>query len=111
MSLYIVYVPEGGDPVDGDQVATNSGWLAWGDWVLGRADDFPEAAHLAEEGDWWPDEGSDAGDLEAELRRLLEGGGPKDRLSVTARLLEAVGDRPDGVDSFLVTDGSPGGED
>jgi hypothetical protein len=103
--IHLVYVPEHGDPADGDQLASGTGWLGWCEWVDGLADGHPEAAHLAEEG--W----ADAGELEGDLEALLDEDGPADALSVTRRLLSAVRARPGGTAHVLVTDGTGGDQD
>jgi len=113
MSYHIVYVIEGREePQDGDHLATASGWDALGTWILDHADDYPEAAHLAEHGEAYPAEA--LADLEAELVRITgEDDGPEGHvLSVAKTLLQAVRDRPARTVGLIVTDGSDGaGED
>lgn len=112
MSYYVVYAiaDAARPPEDGEQVATGRGWLNWSDYVLAgeRADDFPEAAHLGQEG-WtqWggENEPADAGDLTHELEQLTHAD-DADVAAVSARLLAAVSARPADCCGILVTDGS-----
>lgn len=110
MSYFAVYVmPEGTEPIDGDHVATGNGWLNWGDHVLEDQDDYPESAHLAEEG-WVDWEGGTPDDLEHELEQLTHLP-DRDAGAVSAALLAALRARPEGTVALLVSDGQPGGDD
>lgn len=110
MSYHVVYAiadrPDA--PRDGDQLATGTGWGRWGGYVLDRADDYPECAHLAQEG--WVDGGPDFADLVHEAEDLTHARDP-DVAAVSARLLAAVKARPDGTEGLVVTDGTPPGDD
>lgn len=112
MSYYIVYAhpdrPD--DPTDGETIASGKGWLNWGDYVLGRSDEFPEAAHLAQEG-WleWID-GPTPEELEHELEQLTHADDP-DAAAVSAHLLAAVKARPEGTTYIQITDGTEPGDD
>lgn len=111
MSYWLAYVVEGQEePVDGDHVASGTGWDRWGDWVAGKADAYPEAAHLAEEG--WSEPPEVLAELEHELERLPhEEGATPDLSAVTAHLLAALRQRPEDTVAVLVTDGEPGEEE
>lgn len=114
MSYFLAYVlPEPAPPVDGDNLASAKGWLQFGDWVVARSDEFPEAAHLAQEG--WVEDGEDGAphlaDLEEELSRVPHAAAPEDVAAIAATLLAAVKARPDGCVGVLVTDGEPPGDD
>lgn len=109
MSYYIVYAVEAG-PQDGPGVASTSGWLNWADHVLARHEDYPEAAHLAQEGWVEPPEGSDWGDLEHELEGLTHASDP-DAAAVSASLLAAVRARPPRTEGLIVTDGTEAGDE
>jgi len=112
MSYFVAYaVSEDGPPVDGELVASGTGWLNWGKWVLDHADEFPEAAHLAEQG-WLDEETPGSLDaLETELERLLHEIGNADLAAITAQLLAGVRAKPEGTVGLLVTDGEPAGDD
>lgn len=108
MSFHIAYVlPEPTPPVDGDHLASAHGWLAFGDWVLARPDEFPELAHLAQEG--WLEDDEPLAELEEELGRVA--GATEDVAAISAHLLAAVKARPDGCVGVIVTDGEAGAED
>jgi hypothetical protein len=107
MGYFACYVvSEDGPPVDGDQVATARGLLAWGDWVLARTEAYPLAAELAEEGALAGVE--ELAELEKELRRMGSEQAPEHVGGVTTRLLDAVRQRPPGTLGILVSDGEPG---
>jgi hypothetical protein len=96
--------------VEGDHVASLSGWDAWSSWAADLGEDWPYAVRLAD-GESWP---VDA--LKDELRRLVRrppGDPPPDVRSVTERLLEVVGDAPEGCEGIIISDGEPSedGED
>jgi hypothetical protein len=111
VSFFASYVVGEGEPVDGDDIASTTGWNNWSEWVLSRHEDYPEAAHLAQEG--WLDEGQpgslDA--LEHELERLLHEMGDADLAAISAQLLAALRAKPTGTSGLLITDGEPGDED
>lgn len=109
MSYYVVYVNPDGGTRDGDQIATGAGWLTWGEYALDRADEYPEAAHLAQEG--WLGRPEDLDDLEHELETLAHAD-DRDVGAISGNLLAAVRARPDGTEGILVTDGTePDGDD
>src|SRR5262249_23087457 len=89
------------EPIDGDTVATGTGWLAWCEWVDGHADSHESAARLCQDGEGWPLEG-----LEQELAGLLKEPAPAAVHSITANLLKLVSDRPEGTGAIIITDGS-----
>ena len=105
MSYHLVYADPEGKPTDGDQLATGAGWLAWGDHVLTNQDQFPECAHLAQEG--WADRLADM-EHEAELLTHEKDGNVA---AVSANLLAAVRGRPADTEAVLVTDGTEPGDD
>jgi hypothetical protein len=104
MSFELFYAT-GADEPQGDHLASNSGWVSFGDWVERLdADQFPLLAHLVEEG-WVGDE---LNALEQELTRALAGkpGRPSAAvLSVGRHLLDLVRDRPEGCEGIVVSDG------
>lgn len=106
MSFHVAYVlPEGTPPTDGPQVATNTGWHAWTDWVLGRHVEYPELAHLAQEG--W-NEGDDAlAAMEHECEKMLHEVGDPDLSAIAAQVLSGLRAKPPGAAGIVVTDGEP----
>jgi hypothetical protein len=107
VSYYAVFAFEDDDkaPVESDTLGTGLGWLAWGDHVLENHEQYPECAHLAQEG--WAD---DWDALEHEAEQLTH---EKDGniAAVSANLLGAVRGRPAGAGCIAVTDGTePDGE-
>jgi hypothetical protein len=101
--------------VDGDEIASNSGWAAFADWAADLPDEYPELGYLGEHGECFP---ADAlAQLEDDLRRALRekpGKPSANVLSVGRRLLAAVEARPKGSEGMVVTDGTEGedaGED
>lgn len=110
MSLHAAYLlPDRDEPADGDGISTGRGWKNWADWVLTHADQFPEAAHLAQEG--WVEGGAQLAELEEELVRLMHEAPDTDRSAVTAQVLAALRSRPGASTALLVTDGDQGGGD
>src|SRR5262249_16113818 len=106
----IVYVLSRGDPQEGDVIASGTGWLEWTEWVVDLVDRYPEAAHLAEEGELYPVEALD--ELEHELEELQhEKGGPRGASAITGTLLGAVKARPKNCEGLIVTDGTAGEEE
>lgn len=106
MSYFAVYVFPDKPPEDGDHVASTSGWFDWGTWVLARHEEYPEAAHLAQEG--W-NEGAEAlTALEHELDSLLHEIGDRDLAAVSAQVLAAVRALPPGAVGISISDGEPG---
>jgi hypothetical protein len=105
-------VGDSDDPVDGDEVASNSGWGAFSEWAAGLPDDYPELGYLGEYGEIFP---ADAlGRLEADLVRALRekpGDPPRSVLHVAQQLLAAVKARPEGAEAMVVTDGTEGGDE
>jgi hypothetical protein len=101
-------------PVDGDHVATNTGWKEFGDWAERlRATHF-KLWHLAVHGVCFTADGEteDAlAGLEADLGRALADrpGNPRPNvLSVAKRLLDEVRHRPEGAVALAITDGTGG---
>ena len=107
MGYSVLYVLDKGDPQDGDVLASGTGWLHWSTWVSGLVDRYPEAAHVAEQGELYPALALD--ELEHELEELRhEKGGPRGAHAVTSNLLAAVKHRPQGCSSIIITDGTAG---
>lgn len=109
MSLHVVYaVSETDPPLDGPHVASTRGFYDFGTFVEGRGGEFPEVAHLVENG--WSD---DFAALEAELPRVSSAAAAQpDVAGVADELATAVKGRPARAVAVLVTDGEPGdGED
>jgi hypothetical protein len=107
MGLFAAYLlPDRDEPVDGDPISTALGWKNWGDWVLSLADEYPEAAHLAQEG--WVEGPDQLAELEEELTRLLHEAPDPDRGAITAQVLSALRGRPEQATALMVTDGEPG---
>jgi hypothetical protein len=112
VSYFVAYVvSENEPPIDGEDVASTLGWFNWGTQVLDRHEQYPEAAHLAQEG--WLDEGvpGSLDALEHELERLLHEMGDADLTAVTAQLLAALRAKPESTVGIIVTDGEPGDDD
>lgn len=90
-------------PESGPRLATNSGYLAWVEWAVKLPGTFPRVKALAKHGDIYPADELDR--LEEELAKLA--GDPPDSPSgdiqhVTAKLLEAVKERPADCVGLLV---------
>jgi hypothetical protein len=118
MSYFAVFgVPDKDEPVDADDIASNTGWAAFQDWAYQLGDDYPELAYLGEWGEVYAPEGDDhdaLAALESELRRALRdkpGKPSRSVLSVGARLLLVVEQRPAGAFYLAVTDGTEGDEE
>lgn len=110
MSFHVAYVLREPEPPEhGDHLASAYGWLGWGDWFLARAEEYPEAAHLAQEG--WVEEDDHLAELEEELARVPHAGAPEDVAAVSAALLAALKARPEGCVGVMATDGEAGDED
>jgi hypothetical protein len=109
MGYFAAYiVPEkGGEPEDGPDVASTTGWDAWARWALDHFQEFPAAAFLAYKGFV---EGERLDALDHELERIVHAAGDPDLAGVTAQLLAAVRAMPAGATGVLVTDGEPGGD-
>lgn len=103
MSYFVAYLTDAERPVDGDQIASGKGWLAWIDWVIERHEDYPCAAHLAEEG--WVEPAEAIETLEAELAEMAKAA-PGDLKHITRALLTEVQDRPESTSGIVVTDGT-----
>jgi hypothetical protein len=104
MGVEVYFAVEGeAEPVEGDLAASNSGWGAWSEWASGLdADAFPTVVGLAEDGF------ADLGALEDELKRLAKkppGSPDADIRGVTARLVEILGEKPDGAIGVVCSDG------
>ncbi|HEY1191543.1 MAG TPA: ADP-ribosyltransferase [Gemmata sp.] len=107
MSYFSAYVMTEGEPQDGPDIASNSGWASWSEWVLSQADQYPEAAHLAQEG--WLDGAEDLAGLEHDLEQLVHDATTNPNLTgVTAQVLAALRSRPEGALGLIVTDGEGG---
>ena len=106
MAYFAVYVFAKGEPQDGDNLASGTGWLGWANWAAGKTEQYPFAAHLAEEG--WLEPADALDELEHELEGLLHEKGNRNVHAVTAALLAAVKHRPDGCIGLIVSDGTPG---
>jgi hypothetical protein len=105
----VAYIMGQGKPKDGDQLGSGRGWLSWVEYAISRADDYPTAAQLAEDGWVWPVEKVEQ--LARELHQCLQDEqASADVKGVTRRLLAAVRLRPEGTTGVLVTDGTEGGE-
>lgn len=107
MSFHIVYTVAGGEPADGDHVATLSGWDSWSRLAVIHGKRFPESHYLAVYGELFPARAVDA--LELELEEMVADAprgmsGPV--VSVARSLLAAVRARPDGTVGLIVTDGT-----
>lgn len=103
MSYFVVYVlDDDGTTQDGEQIATGKGWLSWGDYVLDRLDEYPECAHLAQEG-WLP--AVDLDSAEHELEQLTHAD-DKNVAAISGGLLAAFKARPPETDSLMVSDGT-----
>jgi len=113
VGYFVAYVTEGqGKPIDGDQVASGLGWLAWTNWAIELGKGFPNTARLAEDGELYPAEA--LGALEKELKRLgtVKPGDPaEDAQHVSEQLLAVVKDRPKGCIAIIITDGSDDEDD
>lgn len=110
MSFFAVYtVSEHGEPVEGSEIATNTGWLNWCEWVDTHAADYPDCARLAQKG--WIEAGITLEDLEEELARMAKEQDDANLYGVTATVAEAVKDCPEGASAIIVTDGEPDDDD
>lgn len=113
MSYYVAFgVPDADEPVDADDLATNTGWAAFQDWAHQLGEDWHHLAYIGEYGEVFSPEGDDHDSLaalESELRRALRDkpNDPSDEvLSVAHRLLVIVEQRPEGAFWLVVTDGT-----
>jgi hypothetical protein len=98
-------LPDRDEPADGPDVASTLGYSDWCDYVLARADRYPAAARLA--CFHWSDRPEDlAHDLEALLRDCTD----PDAAHVTAQVIAALRELPDGA-TFYTTDGEPAGDE
>ncbi len=105
MGYFVVYAPEDEDApvVGGDEIASNSGYAAFLEWIDGLSDErFPTLYDLSEQGGT-----EDLKALAKELTRALrEGDPPADVAEVVKRLLRAVKEAPAGAAARGVTDGT-----
>ncbi len=111
MGYFVSFAVDGNDlPVDGDHVASNTGWSGFGDWAADLPEDhYPHLVYLAEEGACVSAESLAA--LESELARaaLEKPGKPPLPIQGVARsLLASVRARPEGAVAMVVTDGTEG---
>jgi hypothetical protein len=105
--------------IDADDIATTKGWAAFAEWAVSLgAKDYPDLCYLGEWGNLYAAEDEDDRDvlaaLESELRRALRdkpGKPSRSVLSVGARLLLVVEQRPSGAFYLVVTDGTEGDEE
>jgi len=110
VAYFACYVVTGNDkPLDGDHVASGTGWASWGAWAVGLGKSFPATVRLADQGEGYPPDL-----LEAELKRLIAskpGRPDEDVRHITEELLTVVADRPKGCIAVIVTDGSDNEDD
>jgi hypothetical protein len=111
MGYFVAYVLDDQDePIDGDHVASGTGWDAWGGWAEGLDEsDFPATVRLAEEGEGYP-----PAVLQEELRQLVDdppGEPSQDVRHVTQALLDRLGEMPKDTVAIIVTDGEAGAAD
>jgi hypothetical protein len=106
MSFSALYAAPDADPIEGDGIASTTGYWNWSNAALAHAPENSALAHLAAHG--WDDRWDD---LEHELGEFLHALPDPDVVAVTAAVLAAVRGRPDGAAALLVTDGEPGGDD
>ena len=109
MSYFVAFGVGGRDePVDGDEIASATGWGRFGAWCEGLPEGFDELYYLGTEGGT-----EQVAQLEQELERAVAekpNGLSGDDLEVARRLLAAVRSRPARCDAVIVTDGVPGDE-
>jgi hypothetical protein len=110
MGWFVSFGVEGReDPVDGDEIASNSGLAAFQEWAADLPDEYPELGYLGEHGECFP---ADAlAQLEDDLRRALreKPGAPSASVQhVARRLLAVVEGRPKGSEGLVITDGTEG---
>jgi hypothetical protein len=118
MSYFIVFgTPDSDEPIDGDDIASNTGWAAFGEWASQLGEDYPELAYLGEHGEVFTAEGEE-GDalatLEDDLRRALvdkPDQPSRSVLGVAKKLLRQLQQRPEGAGWVCVTDGTEGEQD
>jgi hypothetical protein len=104
MTLFTSFATDDDQLVDGDDLATSGGWLAFAEWAADLADTHPLLAELAEEGT-----ADDLEQLEAELEQALgdkPGKPTREVLAVGRRLLAVLSDAPEGAVALAVTDGT-----
>jgi len=115
MGYFVAFVVEGQEePVDADDIATNSGWAAFQDWAAELSEaDYPELWYLGEYGEVYDAEGDEQGRaldrLESDLELAIHArpdNPTEDVLHVARRLLAIVQGRPDGAAAMVVTDGT-----
>lgn len=113
MAYHLAYAfADRDDIVEGDEVASGSGWAAFSEWADALDESWPRLGYLGEHGGCFPREG--LAELESELERALaEKPGDPDEyiLGVGRTLLAAIRDRPADADAVAVTDGTDGVED
>jgi hypothetical protein len=114
VSYFISFGVDGRDePVDGDHVASNTGWAQFIRWA-GRLPeaDYPELLYLAHYGEVFPEDA--IAQLEKDVVRALgeKPGKPAPAVqSVARRLLAALRARPQGAGALVVTDGTAGDDE
>ena len=105
MGYFVAFAVEGRDePVDGDEIASNSGYASFQEWAANLPADYPELGHLGEHG-----VADDFEQLESDLEHAIRsrpGKPSEDVLHVARRLLAIMRTRPDDALALVVTDGT-----
>ncbi len=114
MGYFVSFAVEGSsEPVDADQIATNTGYVAFLEWAQDLPErDYPQLCYLG----WYAETGTRGRivQLASDLTRAVKekpGEPPEPVLGVARALLAVVRDRPEGAVALVVTDGSEGGDD
>lgn len=108
---------DGEDLIDTDDIASNSGWAAFGEWAHALPGEYPELGYLGDHGEVYAAPGDPQDALEAledDLKRAMRekpGRPSSDVLTVAARLLLILEQRPDQSIYFVVTDGTEGDDE
>jgi hypothetical protein len=106
VSYHTLYALPGADPIEGDHLASTTGFWNWSNSALAHAPAGSELAHLAAHG--WAD---DFDALEHDLSEFLHETSDPNVAAVTAHVLAAVRARPAEAAALLVTDGEPADEE
>ncbi|AWM38716.1 hypothetical protein GobsT_30930 [Gemmata obscuriglobus] len=105
MSYSVYYAFEDKEAQDGPFVASGTGWLDWGEWVLDI--EGCEECHTLYEAGW-----AMAEPIRDELERLLDADGHnEDRDDITRAVLKAVNALPPGCETIIISDGTEPGDD